>query len=258
MNKLIISLALYCIIISLDSFGQKGSELGFYYLPENTHISTNNNDSNLKNKFTLAGGGGISYTYNFSENIGIQIGGLYTSHNQKWTAHISNSTSYDWKGKKRLDYLNIPLLLRYRYKISPKVKSAFYLGAELSCLLRGAGGNVILKHNAGVDYFDLPSSSNNFYNKMICQAVTGWGLDFQINPKFTLNTAVRIEYSINDGANKKITYMDQPFYNYSSPNNNFKSHNWAIGLLMGISYKLPTKTDIVCPSDKWEETPNQK
>ena len=252
MNRLIpVLITIYLFVFSFSSNAQKGSELGLYYLPENTNISTNIQDKNLRNKLTLAGGGGLSYTYNFSEKIGIQIGGLYTSHNQKWKAHINSSPSFDWKGKKRLDYFNIPILIRYRYRVSPRIKSAFYFGAELSYLLKGAGGNVILKHNAGGDYFDLPSSSNSFYNKMVYQAVAGWGLDFRISRKLTLNTAVRIEYGINDGATKKVTYMDQPFYNWSSPNNNFKSHNWAVGLLMGVSYKLPTSTDLVSPSSKW-------
>ena len=252
MNRIIcILITVPFFIFSLSANAQKGSEVSLYYLPENTHISTNNQDKNLKNKFSLAGGGGISYTYNFTDKIGIQIGGVYTSHNQKWKAHINNSPSYDWKGKKRLDYFNIPLLVRYRYRVSPRIKSAFYVGAELSFLLKGAGGNVILKHSDNGDYFDLPSSNNNFYNRMVYQAVAGWGLDFRVSPMLTFNTAVRIEYGINDGANKKVTYMGQPFYNWSSPNNNFRSHNWAVGLLVGMSYRIPTSNDLVCPSSKW-------
>ncbi|MFL5730797.1 MAG: outer membrane beta-barrel protein, partial [Cytophagaceae bacterium] len=201
-----------------------------------------------------AGGAGLSFTYNFTDKIGLQFGALYTSHNQKWKSVVNGGTPYEftWKGKKRLDYFNIPVLLRYRYRISPRIKSVFYGGAEGSYLIKAAGGLVVYQQASpgGSDFYDLPNASNSYYNKFIVQAVAGWGLDFKISRRLTLNTAVRIEYALTDGANKKSTYLDLPYYSFNGKDS-FSSRNHAIGLLMGVSYKFMNSTDLVAPSSKW-------
>jgi hypothetical protein len=236
-----------------QSFGQKGSEIGVYYLPENTWIGTGVKNELLKNKITFAGGAGLSYTYNFLDKMGIQIGALYTSHNQKWKSEVSKGTDYyfTWEGKKRLDYLNIPVLLRFRSRIGPKIKSAFYGGLEASYMLKSGGGLVVyIDSPGGSDFYDLPASSNSYYKKMVVQMVTGWGLDFKVSKNLILNTALRLEFALTDAANQKSTYNNAPFYSYNGQET-FKSRNYAIGLLMGVSYKLQTGDDLVSPSSKW-------
>jgi hypothetical protein len=253
MQNTLLSLVLL-LFCSFYSQAQRGSQIGLYLLPENTHIATNiHNDPIYRNKLTFAGGGGITYTYGMTERLSVQLGLLYTAHNQKWAARIrvTPDSTRPWKGKKRLDYLNLPILLKYNTKMGKRMRSNFFGGVQLSYLLKGSGGLVIFRHDDSSDYFDLPVSHSNYYKPWIVQAVAGYGLDFHLARNWSLNTALRLEVSVVDGTNKSKIYQTEPYDDLNPAIEKMQSsRNWALGLLVGVSYHF-TSNHLLCPSQKW-------
>lgn len=254
-----LSLLLGIIFFSLNAFSQK-TQIGFFYLPQKTSISNSLSDKGdpiYKNKVTFAGGGGISFTHFFKQKLGVQTGLMYVSHNQKFLSKIKEGPDSikTWKGKKRLDYLKVPLLLTYQSIIPIKRDSrvAFTMagGLQFGYLLKGDGAIVIFKHYEGVnDYYDLPESGNSYYSKYIVDLVLSVGLDFMLNKSLTLNTALRADYSITDVENKDAThYNGIPTYQYSDDNRK-KAHNNSLGLLIGLTYTF-NSDHLLNPSQRW-------
>lgn len=255
-SKLTLLLVLFC---SLNAFSQ--SQIGAYYLPESTSIlnTVPSSDPIVKDRLTFAGGGGVNYTYNFSSKFAIQTGLQYTSHNQKFTStYQEGGIDNTYKGKKRLDYLTMPVLLKYSWRLNSRISYTYSAGAQLSYLTKGAGAVVVYKHVApGYDYFDLPPSSAADYNRFILAGVVAAGMDYRLDKRITLNAALRASYSLFtnvENTNAIYTYEGKgaatPLYSVGTPNPP-KAHNLAIGLQMGLTYDIGNNS-LVCPSDKWK------
>ena len=246
--------------VSFHSYGQK-AQLGFFYLPQKTSISNSISDKDdpiYQNKTTFGGGAGINFTYWPSEYMGIQIGLMYISHNQKFISKYKDLAYNDdsmrtYKGKKRLDYLKVPLLLVSSVPIGKKMNLFGYAGPQFSYLLKGDGAIVIYKHHGdGIsDYFDLPPSGSNFYNKFLIEAVLGGGVAFNLTPELSVSASLRLDYSISDVENKDaVVYEDldlnYPLYTFGDEDRK-KAHNSSIGIMLGFNYSLAGKYDMVRP-----------
>ncbi len=246
------------IFCSLQAFSQ--SQIGAYFLPENTGIlnSVPSGDPIYKNRLTFASGGGVSYTYNFSSAFAIQTGLQYTDVNQKFTSkYLVNGTYYEYDGKKRLGYIDLPILLKYSWRLNKRLSYTYSAGAQLSYLTKGSGAVVVYKHYAGYDYYDLPSSSVKDYNRFLVSGVVAAGVDYRLDTRFTLNFALRAAYSIvNNVENTKASYnyegqgTNTPLY-YVGNTNPPKAHDLSIGLQMGVTYDIGNNS-LICPSDKWK------
>lgn len=236
-------------------------QLGAYYLPQITSISNSISDKDdriYENKLTFAGGGGLNLTYRFNSS-GIQTGLLYVSHNQKFISEYfvnrrANSVA-TYEGKKRLDYLKVPLLFTYTYSPPSKKPSTVsfttFAGPQLGYLLKADGAVMIYQHGPDSDFYDLPPASNSYYKKFIVDLVLGWGLNFRLNNHLAINTAIRADWSISDVENKGATTYDNQLstYYFGDPDRK-KSHNASLGLLLGINYTFG-KDHLLSPSSKW-------
>lgn len=245
-------------LLPLDAFSQK-TQVGGFYLPQITSISNSLSDKGdpiYKNKITFAGGGGVSLTYWFKNHLGVQTGLTYVSHNQKFVSsiRITDDSIRTWKGKKRLDYLKVPLLLTFTnllpYKRDSRIAFTMAGGVQLGYLLKGDGAIVIFQHYQYDDYYDLPESGSEYYSKFVADLVISVGLDFILTKNLAINTAVRADWSITDVENKNAThYNNVPTYYYSDPNRR-KGHNSSLGLLLGLTYSFGSD-HLLNPSQKW-------
>lgn len=251
-------LLIWAFLVPFDAFSQK-TQVGVFYLPQITRISNSLSDKGdpiYRNKVTFAGGGGVSLTYWFKKNLGVQTGLMYVSHNQKFVSElrVREDSTRTWKGKKRLDYLKLPLLLTYTYLLPIKRDSrvAFTMagGTQLGYLLKGDGAIVVFQHHENFDYYDLPESGSSYYNRFIADLVFSVGLDFILTKNLAINTAVRADWSITDVENKSAThYNNIPTY-YSSDPNRRKGHNSSLGLLLGLTYSFGSD-HLLNPTQRW-------
>ncbi|MFN6946098.1 MAG: porin family protein [Cytophagaceae bacterium] len=250
MKRLLLLLSFLCFGISQVN-AQDNIEIGLIYVPQVTSIiNFSHNDPIYQNRLTFAGATGLTFTYHFNNRFALQTGVLYNSHNQKFKSEIpAGSETREWKGKKRLDYLKLPLVIKYSMPIDRKMSFHLYAGPQLSYLLKGEGGVVVWRNYGNSTYYDLPHSSNDHYARLTIDGVLGFGLDFRITRTLTVTGGIRSDFSFTDMENKKATYMDEPLYYYGDPNRG-SSHNFTVGFLMGISYRLGGKC-LTCPSQKW-------
>jgi hypothetical protein len=259
MRKLVLVGILF-FIFSFISYGQR-AQLGFFYLPQKTSISNSISDKDdpiFQNKTTFGGGAGINFTYWTSEYLGIQIGLMYTSHNQKFVSKFKDLSYADsmrtYKGKKRLDYIKVPILLVSSTPINKHMSIYGYAGPQFSYLLKGDGAVVIYKHygNGISDYFDLPPSGSNFYNKFVLEAVVGGGFEFNLTSELSVSTSLRFDYSISDIENKDaLAYgdVDRTLYTFGDSDRK-KAHNSSLGIMLGFNYSLAGKHDLVRPGGR--------
>ncbi|MBO9699833.1 MAG: PorT family protein [Sporocytophaga sp.] len=238
MKKALLFLAfLFCVSAS---FAQV--TLGVYYFPSKTGILTNNYDPQYDSKNTFAGGAGLNVDFRLDRATTFQTGVFYASHNQKFTSELQfqpTDTARVLSGKRRLDYIKVPLFLRASHKLTKKTDFVVYGGPQLGYLIKGAGGNVIYTRREDdpnlTKFYDLPPSKNDYYNKFIIDAAIGAGLDVYLNQHFTFNTSAKFDFGITNTLNKKAkTNADVPVTTYD----NYKQfyHNYTFALLLGVTY----------------------
>ncbi|MBX9850865.1 MAG: PorT family protein [Cytophagaceae bacterium] len=240
-------------------------DLGFYYLPQKTTISNSISDKDddiYQNKTTFAGGGGISFTYWINKQIGLQTGLMYISHNQKFVSKLfvrdsmgGPGSTKEVKGKKRLDYLKVPLLLTYKYNVSRKFGVFMFAGPQFAYLLKGDGAIIIYQQydDGQSDFYDLPPSSSDYYNKFLIDVALGGTLNFRLSSELSVNTGLRFDWSISDVENKDATTAygseERPTYLFGDADRK-KAHNSSIGILLGITYTFCGKNSLISPGGK--------
>jgi hypothetical protein len=255
MKKLILTGA-FLLSISL-SFGQK--TLGVFYLPQRTSISNSINDKDdpiFQNKTTFGGGAGINITFWKNDVLGLQVGLMYISHNQKFISKYKDLSYADsmrtYKGKKRLDYLKLPILAVTSLPVSKQFNLFGYAGPQFAYLLKGDGAVVIYRHYGdGIsDFFDLPPSGSHFYKKFLVDMVLGGGFNLKLAPELSISASLRFDYSLTDVENKDAeAYENYPLYTYGDPERK-KAHNSSLGLMLCFNYHLGCKADLIRPGGK--------
>jgi hypothetical protein len=249
MKKLLLSLA---IILAIYPKAFSQVEFGFVYFPSITNISNADTSQTpyLKNKLTFAGGAGVTLSLPLNKQVSFSTGLLYASHNQKFDAYAPGDPSLlIYSGKKRLDYLKLPLMLKYRSGLGKTMFFTVYGGPQLCYLLKGDGATVVYQHYPGNStyYFDLPAASNSYYTKFIVEATIGAGFDYVLSSNWLLNLGMKLDYGINNTESKKG--FDKNFYDTHSDHTNNQqgtTRNFSMNLMMGVSYRL-TSVSLVHP-----------
>jgi hypothetical protein len=222
------------------SFGQV--TLGVYYFPSKSGILTNNYDPQYNSKNTFAGGVGLNVDFTLDRLTKFETGLFYASHNQKFTSELQfhpDEAPRIIKGKRRLDYFKVPLFIRASNKLTKKTDFVLYGGPQLGYLIKGAGGNVIYTRKTEdpnlTQFYDLPPSKNEYYNKFIIDAAIGAGFDVYLSQHFTFNTSLKFDFGLTNTLNKRAkTDANIPVTHYD----NYKQfyHNYTFALLIGATY----------------------
>ncbi len=236
-------LLIYVVLLFSSRWCAAQSKIGFVIFPQLSSLSNTamRSDSVNKNLTTLSGGAGITYTRDFSTKIGIQTGLIYSSQNQKIKSswHSSNGAlNIEHIGKKRFDYLKIPLSFRYTFLLGAKASLVPFAGIQFSYLLKYDGGMVVY----GSNYFDLPETpaKNNYYKKLVMDIPLGLNLEYAITKKTHLVFGFKFDYALTNAANKNALYNAVPISSFAG-NNTLKQRNITYGLNLGMSFAL-TKT----------------
>ncbi|MCS6824414.1 MAG: PorT family protein [Cytophagaceae bacterium] len=207
-------------------------------------------DTVFDNKTTFSGGAGLTLTYGFSGFLGVQTGLLYSSHNQKWVANYNvGSGIQQWKGKKRADYLKVPLLLRYVTELR-NIDLVAFAGPQISYLLKYDGGAYTYIPNS---YFDLPvtEKGNNYMKKMVLDFSFGANAEFFLSQYFDLVTGLKVDYGITDAENKNATLENGEKLFRISDKTMPATHNITYALVLGVNYKFSRANDLIAPSNKF-------
>ncbi len=211
-------------------------------------------DPVMDNRLTFGGGGGLTLTYGFSETVGVQVGGFYSSQNQKIrSTYTIGGEENIHDSKKRFDYLKIPVLLRLTQPMG-NAKFVFFAGPQFSYLLKYDGGMIVYEDDS---YFDLPStpSGNSFYKKYTIDAAAGIGLEFPLAQYIDFTSAFKVDYSITNAQNSNAIYND---VRVADMNGGATARNMTCALLVGLNFRFKDPNDLLAPSNKFRRAHTNK
>ncbi len=215
---------------STKTYAQQGLEIGVKVIPQSVWIFNSDDfdvgdELDFKRKFGMAYG--LNLGLNFSDNMGIQSGLLFSSQGQKYK---HEGLSYQIS-EIELKYLKIPFLVKFNS--DPYAPTGFFLAAGIQYgFLRSATET---RNNIETNYDAINAETKDFYNKKEISYLLTFGPQFNITDNFNLTLAFRADYSTNDIEDKDTGLLS--LY----PNNSAKrvdSKNLTTGIQVGINYVI--------------------
>ena len=228
MKKLL--LAVLVMLMSSALYAQRGIEIGVEVIPQSTWIF-NKTDSDkgpiLDYSPTWGVAMGAHFGINFSDNIGAQVGFLYSKQGQKYEneglAYTTSETS--------LDYIKFPFLLKFNSDPSANTGFVFKIGAQLGLLTSAAIllDEVDVGLVAGNDVKDL-------YNGTDLAAVIDMGVRFNVSDNVNIGVSFRADYSLKDIEDNKEVLGTSIAHYVSQARESGK--NLTGGIQFGFNYVL--------------------
>lgn len=235
------------LVLSTQGFSQ--FKIGAAYFPQLTStagfIPFKKEIVNSNNLPTFTSGAGVLFTYDsYYKPRGIQVGVLYSSHNQRFVYKYSiGDESFTDPNKKLFDYLKFNVLLRKFGYVHKFVKSTFYFGPQFSYLLRYKGGIVVYDENK---YYDLPPTTPNIYYKTYSiDAVIGYSLEYAITRDIDLFTSLRLDYGITNIEKPGVVYNNVKVFSGTG------AHQLSVALQIGAQYVFHRRDHILLPTNSW-------
>ena len=222
------------------SNAQKGFWAGVNYLPQITGMHNKDDasfyDHAYQNKITYDQAAGIQLLYNFNNRMGLGTQVIFSSEGQKFLC-IYN---IPFPGKKRMDYLKIPLFISFNSNPDKKIIFKIMPGIQINYLLKADGAVVLI--NRPANFFDLEPAKNIYFHKALFAANLSAGCEYKISEKIHLGFMLRADFAFTD-AEKKDIRLDQAgqpptqFYKLENPSRP-KTHNYSFSPMLMLSYKL--------------------
>ncbi len=251
-----IKLLFFFILLSTAFTTQAQFSIGLLGFPQISNLTGQSirKDPVMDNRLSFGAGGGLTLTYGFSDKLGVQVGGMYSSQNQKIRSNYTiGGEEFTHDSKKRFDYIKIPVLLRISQPLG-RMNFVVFAGPQFSYLLKYDGGMVVYIED---QYFDLPTtpSGNNYYKKYTIDATGGLGLEWPLLPYIDFTSAVKIDYSITNAQNTNATYNDALV---SDLNGGDMARNMTCALLLGLNFKFKDPNDLIAPTNKFRKAKGKK
>jgi hypothetical protein len=220
---------------------QKGLWMSFNYLPQITGMLNKDDRSYFGELYqyrtTYDQAAGMQFLYNFNDRLGVGSGLLFSSEGQKF---LSIHWNTPFPGKKRLDYLKIPLFISLNSNADKKIILKVMTGVQLNYLVKSDG--VILIIDRPRNYYDLQQANNTYYQKFLFATMLSAGIEYRLSQKMRLGLTFRADYAFTDAENKSASFQymnDAPVHVYTADNpDRPKTHNYSLSPMMSLSYKL--------------------
>lgn len=220
---------LIALLSTAAAFAQQGLELGVQVMPQVSFIVNDDDfaagdDLNFRSTTSLAFGALAGY--NFTDNLGVQTGVLYSRQGQKYVD--DNPTPANSNSEVRLTYLKIPLLLKFNSNPDAGTQFVASVGPQFGLLSS-------VKYFANDDEIDITGISGGLidpkdaYKSMDLAAVFSIGTRFRLSEQLRLGAALRLDYSLGDIEDKE---------NILWANDRASSHNALGGIMIDLVYAL--------------------
>lgn len=200
-----------------SAWAQEGAfRVGAVLLPQNTWL-LNKDDSDagpeLDYEVTWGFAGGISASYNFNDYLGVGLDVLYSSQGQKYKSDLGLAS---FTAKATLNYLKLPLLLRFNTDPNSPVQFNAFLGPQLNFLLsykervetsflgipvtQEISGTKITATGFGV--MEEEELTAPIYKGFLPGAVLGFGVGIKPTDALLISLHIRADYAFGDVENK--------------------------------------------------------
>ena len=218
-NRAVIFISLSLMVMmamTTNVNAQKGFNLSVKATPEFSFLlNKDDNDNSLyDSKATFNTNFGIGAGYNFTDNIGVAIDGLYSMQGQKYEL---SGNEYNQK----VNYIKVPVYFTYNSNPAKVISFSGKIGPQVSFLSTSK-----LTNNDGKD---LADDTNNHYEKATFGGAAEAGIQIKLQRDLFLTTGVRFDVDFTNAEDK----------NYSSyPAGRAKTYNMTSGLEVGLKYFL--------------------
>jgi len=198
-------------------WAQEGAiRIGAVLLPQSTWL-LNQDDSDagpeLDYESTWGFAGGVSASYNFTDYLGVGLDVLYSSQGQKYKG---TESGISYTAKTTLNYLKLPLLLRFNSDPNSVVQFNAFLGPQFSFLLsykdRFEDDVPLLRTNIEVSGKEMIITTGNtptgeeltapIYKSFLPGAVLGFGIGIKPTDALLISLHIRADYAFGDAENK--------------------------------------------------------
>ena len=256
------------VLLIGSTWAQEGAfRIGAVLLPQSTWL-LNQDDSDagpeLDYEVTWGFAGGISASYNFNDYLGVGLDVLYSNQGQKYKGRESDTTSYT--AKTTLNYLKLPLLLRFNSDPNSVVQFNAFLGPQFSFLLnyndrKETNPPTEIQEVSGKEMsirFGNISTKEALtapiYKSFLPGAVLGFGIGIKPTDALLISLHIRADYAFGDAENKdaKIDHThhggggqepywsDKPKYGDGAPAGHTRPKTTALtgGLQLGVYYTI--------------------
>lgn len=238
-------------------WAQEGAiRIGAVLLPQSTWL-LNQDDSDagpeLDYESTWGFAGGVSASYNFSDYLGVGLDVLYSNQGQKYKG---TQSGISYTAKTTLNYLKLPLLLRFNSDPNSVVQLNAFLGPQFSFLLSYkdraeanvpfVGTNIQEVSGKEVSLTVGNTSTKEeltapIYKSFLPGAVLGFGIGIKPTDELLISLHIRADYAFGDAENKDAKIN----HNHTTPGGTQESF-WATKPKYGNSapagYTRPTTT----------------
>jgi hypothetical protein len=235
-------LTLFILVIFATnlSFAQKGIELGIEFTPAITFIINNEDfDRDFYGPFTRMTFGyntGLSFAYNFNDNLGISSGIMFSRQGQKYLITKAIYALPDKPNKdffeRELSYIRVPLLFKLNSGIS-----YFRIGPHFDFL-----------QDASYEYIDNGAREayySNWYEQDKVSLLRDPEFrDLAIYKKFVLGLTIEFGGNLNINEYLKLTFML-----HMSGNLNSEDVGAAEAAGPPFLFSPPTRTPLMYPTD---------
>lgn len=245
-------------------------------MPQSTWL-LNQDDSdagpNLDYEKTWGFAGGLTLGYNFTDYLGVGLDVLYSNQGQKYKGTESGE---NLTAQTTLNYLKLPLLLRFNSDPNSPVQFSFFAGPQANLLLSyrdkaeitGGGVATTLETQnqeftetvsfLGIKDMHKHNLTAKAYQPLTLGAVVGLGAGFKLTDELLLGVHVRFDYAFGDVENKdsKVNggggpaadpyWGVKPKYDFSltgAPAGYQRPATHALtgGVMLSITYALPMR-----------------
>lgn len=248
-------------------WAQEGAfRIGAALLPQNTWL-LNQDDSDagpeLDYEVTWGFAGGLSASYHFSDYLGVGLDVLYSRQGQKYKGNIGG---INYTARTDLNYLRLPLLLRFSTDPEAPIQFNAFLGPQLSFLLsyRDKGensfattevtGTTITTSLTGIGSTTV-NLDQAIYKKSLFGGVFGLGMGIRAGDNILITIHFRGDYAFGDAENKNAKiqltglsstpyWETKPKYGSSAVPAGYKRPTTTAvtgGFQLGIYYTISTR-----------------
>ncbi|MBN2173859.1 MAG: PorT family protein [Bacteroidales bacterium] len=165
---------------------------------------------------------GLSAEYALNNLLSIRSGVTYEAKGAKANVtytDVNGNTTGNGKFEERFNYLNFPLMLRY--KVGKKVKCFINTGPYIAVLLKE-----ITRAEAFGDFRGFESNNSDLYKKIDFGITAGIGAIFPLNDKISISTEIRDNFGLANLSKQEI-----------ADGGSIKINNAS--LLVGLAYHIP-------------------
>jgi hypothetical protein len=263
------------VLLIGSMWAQEGAiRIGAVLLPQNTWLlNQDDSDAGPEQDYEVTWGfaGGISASYNFNDYLGVGLDVLYSNQGQKYKGTQSGTgISYTYTAKATLNYLKLPLLLRFNSNPNSVVQFSAFLGPQFSFLLsykdRAEANNVpffgtVVQEVSGKEMSITVGNTSMkeeltapIYKSFLPGAVLGFGIGIKPTDELLISLHIRADYAFGDAENKdaKIDHThhggvgqdpfwsNKPKYGDLAPDGYNRPTTTALtgGLQLGVYYTI--------------------